>query len=44
MIDFIVDLFTDIGAFFVELWVKNKILGKKRKKNEQQDEKEPLME
>ena len=40
MIDFIVDLFTDIGAFFVELWV-NKILGKKRKKNEQQDEKEP---
>ena len=43
MIDVIVDLFTDIGAFFVELWA-NKILGKKKKKDKQQDEKQPPLE
>lgn len=43
MIDFIVDMLTEIGAFFVELWT-NKLLGKKRRKDKRQDGEQPPTE
>ena len=44
MIDFIVDLFVEIGEFFAELWV-NKIIGKHReKKKKPEDSDKPLVQ
>ena len=44
MIDFIVDLFVEIGEFFAELWV-NKIIGNRRsKKKKPEDSDKPLVQ